>query len=112
MKQFTIIKSIDEFEEAKNKEASLFYFSHENCNVCKALKPKVLELLSDNFPEINAYYVDTVLYPDIAGQNSIFTNPVILIYFDGKEFYRKARYIGMSELHDMLAKPYEIIFEK
>ncbi len=111
MKQFKFITSLEEFEQAVKSPAALFYFSHEQCNVCKTLKPKVLELVSENFPEMDVYYVDTVLYPEVAAQNRVFTNPVILIYFDGRELHRLARYIGMNQLYDVIAKPYEIMFE-
>ena len=111
MKQFKNIESLEQFYEiARNSTAALFYFSHEGCNVCKSLKPKVLELLSKEFPEVEAYYIDTILHPDIAGQNRVFTNPVIILYFDGREFYRLSRYIGINELREMIRKPYELIF--
>ncbi len=112
MKQFKHIQSLEEFYEATKAPAALFYFSHEQCNVCKTLKPKVLELVSENFPEMEVYYVDTILHPDIAAQNRVFTNPVILIYFDGRELHRKARYIGMQELYDIIAKPYSLMFDE
>lgn len=105
------ITSFEEFtNKAQNEEAALFYFSHEDCNVCKVLKPKIAELVWGDFPDIKLFYVDTKNYPDVAAQNSIFTNPVILIYFQGKEFYRKARNIGISELHQTISKPYGIMF--
>jgi len=91
-------------------EAVLFYFSHEECNVCKALKPKIEQLIQDEFPFLKLFYIDTKQYPDIAAQNSVFTNPVILIYFQGKEFYRKGRNISIVELSEILSKPYNIIF--
>ncbi len=108
---FTIIESLEEFGKATQQPAALFYFSHEQCNVCKTLKPKVEEFMSENFPEIKLYYVDTVKHPDIAGQNRVFTNPVVLIFFDGREMHRFSRYFSLQQLYEAVAKPYEIIFE-
>jgi len=108
---YTELTSIDEFKELiKENEASLIYFSHEKCNVCKVLKPKVAELINNKFPSIKLYYADTVKYPEIAAQNSIFVVPTLLIYFDGKEFFRKSRNIGLSELEEMISRPYQLIF--
>ncbi len=109
---FNVIKTLAEFEEATKNPAALFYFSHEACNVCKVLKPKVVELVKENFPQMQLYYVDTVESPEIAGQNRVFTNPVILIYFDGREMHRLSRYINLQQLYDAIVKPYEIIFEE
>ncbi len=107
---FTVIDTLEEFYQATKHPAVLFYFSHENCNVCKTLKPKVEEFISQNFPEVKLYYVDTVKSPDIAGQNRVFTNPVVLIYLDGRESHRFSRYFSLQNLYEALAKPYEIIF--
>jgi len=105
------ISSLEDFETTiTNQQAVLIYFSHDACNVCKVLKPKIQNLLSEHFPQIKMYYSDTVLNPEIAAQKSIFTVPTILIYFDGKEFIRKSRNIGIDELKEILNRPYKLLF--
>ncbi len=109
---YEIITSFEQFTETyKNEDAVLFYFSHEECNVCRVLKPKIASLVWGEFPKIKLFYVDTREYPDVAAQNGVFTNPVALIYFQGKEFYRKARNIGIGELQETIEKPYNLLFE-
>jgi thioredoxin-like negative regulator of GroEL len=106
------IKSLNEFSHKISElPGVLFYFSHEKCNVCKVLKPKIHDLLKARFPKIEMIYCDTVLYPEIAGQNSIFTVPTILVFFDGKEFLRKSRNISIDELGNELNRPYSIFFD-
>jgi len=106
------IKSEAEYLEiSSNAPASLFYFSHDECNVCKVLKPKVHELLKDKFPKILMYYVNIHKTPEISGQRSIFAVPGILVYMDGQEIIRKSRNIGLVELDDLIAKPYSIYFD-
>lgn len=95
----------------QNNDAVLIYFSHEKCNVCKVLKPKIHKMLSENFPEIKMFYSDTVLNPEIAAQNSIFTVPTIIIYLDKKEFLRKSRNVGVKELKKELQRPYDLLFK-
>ncbi len=105
------LDSLDKFQETiNNNEAVLVYFSHEQCNVCKVLKPKVKTMLDKNFPKIKMYYADTVLYPEIAAQNSIFTVPTIAIYFDSKEFLRLSRNVSIKELQEKIERPYELMF--
>lgn len=107
------IQSLEEFnQQIAQLPGTLFYFSHEKCNVCKVLKPKIHDLLISEFPQIEMFYCDTVLYPEIAGQKSIFTVPTILVFFDGKEFLRKSRNIGISELKNELHRPYSIFFDE
>jgi len=108
---YTDLKTFDEFTAAANDNlAVLVYFSHEKCNVCKVLKPKVEELILEKYPNIKLFYADTVDYPEIAAQNQVFTVPTILIYFDGRETFRKSRNIGIGELDNLLSRPYELIY--
>lgn len=108
---YTEITSFEEFEQMKKEPALLAYFSTEACNVCKVLKPKVQQLLEEKFPEIKMAYVKSDVLPDIAGQNRIFAAPTILVFFDGREYIRKSRNIGISELYEAIARPYEMMFE-
>lgn len=105
------LDSLEKFQESiHNNEAVLIYFSHEQCNVCKVLKPKVKTMLDENYPKIKMYYADTVLHPEIAAQNSIFTVPTIVIYFDNREFLRVSRNVSIKELQEKVQRPYEMMF--
>lgn len=109
---YSTIKSIDFLNKVLEKEdAVLVYFSHEQCNVCKVLKPKVAELLKTNFPNMKMFYADTVLSPEISGQNKIFAVPTVVCFFGGRETFRKSRNIGIYELGKQIERPYGMIFE-
>jgi thioredoxin 1 len=92
--------------------ALLVYFSTDICNVCKTLKPKVESLIEEEFPLIKAVYVNSEKYPDIAGQHRIFTAPVILVLFEGRETLRKMRNVGINELRQELQRPYSLLFSQ
>lgn len=110
------IRSLNKLEEfnslIQNEDAVLFYFSHEKCNVCKVLKPKIASLLDEKFSKIKMFYVDTVLNPEIAGQNSIFAVPTIIAFFGGREYLRKSRNIALQELEANIERPYKLIFDE
>jgi len=109
---YSIIKNLESFNDVLEREdAVLMYFSHEQCNVCKVLKPKIAELLNNHFPKMKMYYADTVKNPEIAGQNKIFTVPTVVCFFGGRETIRKSRSIGINELGEQIERPYEMIFE-
>lgn len=106
MKILKSIESIDTF--TKEAGFNLVYFSTEACNVCKALFPKVEQLLK-SYPEIKAARVDLTELTEAAGAYSIFTIPCILAYMDGKEIIREARYISMDQLEDKIARYYSFL---
>jgi len=109
---YTTILSEEEFEASKQGNlVSLYYFSHDECNVCKVLKPKIEELFSEEFPETKLFYVNTKTTSALAAQNRIFAVPTLIIFIEGKEFIRKSRNIGISELHEEMQRPYQMIFE-
>jgi thioredoxin 1 len=90
--------------------ALLVYFSTEFCNVCKSLKPKVESLIEEEFPLIRAVYINSEKHPEIAGQHRVFTAPVILVFFEGRETIRKIRNVGINELRQDLQRPYITYF--
>jgi thioredoxin 1 len=106
------VKTLEEFNKViESNDAALFYFSHEQCNVCKVLKPKVANVLENDFPKIELFYCDTVKSPELAAQNSVFAVPTLLVYFGGRETIRKSRNVGIEELRKEIERPYQIIFE-
>lgn len=106
------INTIDEFDNFIEKNAgAVAYFSTPECNVCKVLKPKLISMLEENYPEMKFAYVDVSKAKELAGQQSIFAVPTILFYFEGKEFLRKSRNINFPELDSELSRIYSLVFE-
>jgi thioredoxin-like negative regulator of GroEL len=107
----TDLQSLEEYNSIlEHEDAVLIYFSHEQCNVCKVLKPKIAGLLEEEFPKMKMMYADTVKKPEIAGQNNVFAVPTIICFFGGKEVFRKSRNIGIDELYGLIDRPYTMIF--
>ena len=107
------IYSLQELNERiKAEKGILVYFSSDSCSVCKVLKPRVSELLRENYPSMQTYYVDIEKSPVISGQFRIFTIPTILIFFEGKEQVRFSRNISMHQLEDAIDRPYGLVFEQ
>jgi thioredoxin-like negative regulator of GroEL len=109
---FSEIQSFEEFLKLKDEEPVLLaYFSTEACNVCKVLKPKVAELIQTEFPKIKSVYIKSDKLPEVAAQNQVFAAPTILVFFEGREYIRKSRNIGIGELQRKIERPYSMIFE-
>ena len=99
---------IDEY--INSEPAVMCYFSHDECNVCKVLRPKIDEMQKNEFPRVKMIYCDTVKYPEIAAQRGIFTVPTILVFFEGKEFIRVSRNNSIDELKRQIDRPYQMVF--
>jgi thioredoxin-like negative regulator of GroEL len=108
---YKIIDNLEDFNNIlKENLGVLIYFSNETCNVCKVLKPQIINLLKEKYPEIPFYYVDISETPEISAQSQVFTIPTIVVYFEGKETIRKSRHIGLGELAEAIRRPYEMVF--
>lgn len=104
------LESINETDLFINSgDMRLVYISRPSCGVCKALIPKIEDMLGD-FPEIKAGYVDLDKIPEAAGKFSIFTIPGILIFIQGKESIRKARYVSVDQLAGEIDRYYSMLF--
>lgn len=105
------IQSLNEIEKMKEEEVSFFvYFSSPNCGVCQVLKPKLMCMLADKYPKIQACQVDTAIHPDIAAQLGFYTNPSFIVYLNGLEYIRRSRSISLQELNESLERPYKLMF--
>ena len=106
------ISKIEEFQMLiSSKIACLFYFSTNSCSVGEALDIKVQSLVQAEFPKMNFYYVDLNSAPELSAFYSVFVEPTILVFFEGKESFRKSRHIGMLELKKSIQRPYDFIFD-
>ena len=93
----------------KESLAVMVYFSAPTCNVCHALKPKLIDALDKNFKEFKVEIVDISIKEDIAPHFGVFTAPTVLIFLDGKEFLRKSRNMSVDEVIREIKRPYDIM---
>ncbi len=104
------IETIEEIEQILSTEkATIVYFTSPKCNVCKTLRPKIMELISEEFSDMGRYYVDISETPNIPAKFSIFAAPTILVFLEGREFARKSRSMSPTMLVEEIRRPYEIM---
>lgn len=91
------IESFEEWDVLVEREAQVVLFvKTENCSVCDGLLPQV-EQLELNYP-FPFYKVNVSTSPQFAGQLGLFTAPVVLLFNEGKEYARFARFVQIEEL--------------
>jgi thioredoxin-like negative regulator of GroEL len=92
-----------------NNLAVMLYFSAPTCNVCHALKPKLLDAIESNFKTFEVISIDTSIDQEVAAHFNVFAIPTVLIFLDGKEFIRKSRHMSVSEVVNEIKRPYDIM---
>ncbi|WP_229677285.1 thioredoxin family protein [Psychrobacillus lasiicapitis] len=102
----TSLTSVEKFIE--DHQFSFLYVSRTNCGVCHVILPQLKELLKE-FPLIQLGHINADDVEEIAGRLSIFTVPALLLFVDGKEIIREARFVQMQSLQDRIGKIYNMI---
>lgn len=94
-----------------NEPAVLLYFYSDACSPCISLRPKVEELISKDYPKIQIIWVNSASNPSISGHFGVFSNPSMLLFFEGQEHRRMSKYISLAQLEENIRRPYTLIFE-
>ena len=94
------MKQINSFEQLNqiinSEKFFLLYVFSDNCSVCHADFPKVLKIVEKE--NLESYKLDAMKVRKAVGQLSLFSVPVILIFWEGKEIRRQAKIIDFEEL--------------
>ena len=105
-----MIEARDLRKRVQSEQAILIYFKNDNCAPCLVLRPKVKELLDQTFPHINMVVIDSVVQPEFAGEFQVYANPTLLVFFDGKEYIRKSKFVAIPELKAEISRLYDMMF--
>jgi len=102
--------NIDTLEnDIKTELAIALYFSAPTCNVCHALKPKLLTAFEANFSQLQVKSIDISETPEVASHFGVFSIPTLLIFLDGKEFLRKSRHMSVDQVVKEIKRPYDMM---
>ncbi|AMA51257.1 thioredoxin family protein [Bacillus inaquosorum] len=108
MKEMTKLHSLDSIENfIKQHQFSFLYISRPGCTVCHAVLPQ-LRILLEQFPNIKLGYINADAVEEVAGRFSVFTVPVLLLFIDGTEFLREARFVHFEQLEERLKRVYQL----
>ncbi|CQR47937.1 Thioredoxin [Paraliobacillus sp. PM-2] len=96
MTTFSHIEAIEELNTfIQQNNVALVYISREQCSICHSLLPQI-EAIMERYPKISTAHVSADTIPEVAGAFSIFTVPVVLVFVEGKEYYRGARIVPLE----------------
>lgn len=91
--------------------AVIVYFYSDKCAPCVSLRPKVLDLVEKKFPKMKLVFVNSEKTPIMPAKYNAFSSPTLIVFFEGKEHRRESKYISISQLSDVIERPYNMIFE-
>lgn len=80
--------------------ATLVMFGSETCGVCKVIWPQLLAQLGSRWPELQFRYIDCQSDPQCCAQNSVFSLPVIRLYFDGRQYLERIQVFSLGPFVD------------
>lgn len=107
MSTFQNLSSFEEINQfIEGNGLAFLYFTTPNCSVCHGLRPQIEEMLKQ-YPEIKTAHIDASEVREAAGQFSVFTAPVLLLFVAGREYIREARIVHTEQLNEKLARIYE-----
>jgi thioredoxin-like negative regulator of GroEL len=98
-------------QQIKDESGLIVYFYSDKCAPCISLRPKVLQMVEDNFPEMKLVFINSVEHPEVTGSFGVFANPTLIVFFEGNEFRRYSKYISINELGGDIERVYDMVFE-
>jgi thioredoxin-like negative regulator of GroEL len=102
------LKTINEIEEfISNNDIVIAYFSTASCSVCKALKPKI-QAISDLFERSQMIYSGIDQNQELSGKYMVFTVPTIILFIEGREYKRFARYVSTDDIKASIERYLEL----
>lgn len=107
------MQELESFEDLesfiKGNKTPLLYIYSKECGVCGGILGD-LENLLNKFPNIKNCKVDIEKIPEVAGELTIFTVPVIVFFYEEKEILRQGKFIDFKDLNNKLEKYYNLIY--
>lgn len=105
------VYSKEEIESLIDDNKILFlYFSSKSCGICKVIKPELDKVLK-SYPKIKDLPIDVDGNIKLAAAYSVFTLPAVIVFVNGKESIRQARYINVEEIKNSMDRYYKFMYE-
>jgi len=95
---------------SENEKGLLIYFYSDRCAPCVSLRPKVAEMVAEDFTGMKMVLVNSEKMPEIPANFGVFANPSIIVFFEGREFRRYSKYISINELGGDIDRIYQMVF--
>ncbi|MDH5424143.1 MAG: thioredoxin family protein [Gammaproteobacteria bacterium] len=103
-----LITDINLLNDIKSNSAVFILFGGSHCSICQSIRPLLVSMLEQQFPDMTAVYVDCEKSPDICAQHSVFSLPVVQAYIEGMKIAEEVRAFGIKQLAQTIERPYSM----
>lgn len=93
-------------------ENTILYFWNSSCTVCEPLYEKMELLVKKDFPKLHIQKINITEKPDYRAKFQVFTSPLLILLFDGKEYLRSNGNVSIHELQQKIERLYKLKFDK
>ena len=83
--------------EIGNYSSILILITTGRCSVCVALDQRLKPWIQDRFPELAYRKIKLEDFPLLRGELMVFSAPVLLLFQNGKEVFRKAGIFSLEQ---------------
>ncbi|VAW48504.1 hypothetical protein MNBD_GAMMA04-1728 [hydrothermal vent metagenome] len=105
------IESLAMLNALKASEKGLFIlFGGQHCSVCQGIKPKLIALMEEQYPNMTLAYVDCHRDSATCAQNGVMSLPTLQVFFEGKCFIEVVRTFSLQGILDQIHRPYHLLF--
>ncbi|OQX79177.1 MAG: hypothetical protein B6D64_05290 [Bacteroidetes bacterium 4484_276] len=98
-------------QKIATEKGLIAYFYSDRCAPCISLRPKVSQMVGGGFPGMGLVFINSEDHPETTAHFSVFANPAIIVFFEGKEYRRYSKYISINELGGDIERIYTMVFE-
>lgn len=108
------VQTIDSVEKLKlelQKQPGLVVlYGGKDCQVCHALKPKLVAAISERFPMMQLRYLDCHQPTALCAQNGVMSLPTVQVYFEGQKSFEAVRTFSVARVLAAIERPYQMLF--
>lgn len=106
------LKSLEDIQQViAEQRLVLLVIKTGQCGVCESVQDKVSVMLESR-PVVKGIYAYMEDAPDVASAYLAFSAPTVLVFFEGKEVFRVARFVRFDELDHVLSQYEEVLKEQ
>ncbi|GEL08812.1 thioredoxin family protein [Salisediminibacterium halotolerans] len=97
------IQSLDEFYSLiSDNDVAVLLVKTNGCSVCDAVEQQLEDGAVED-PEVPAARIKLEDVPEFSGEYLVFSAPTVLLFIEGKEYWRGSRFVRFDEMNQMIS---------
>lgn len=107
-----VVDSVEKLKlEVQKQPGLVVLYGGKDCQVCHALKPKLVAAISERFPMMQLRYLDCHQPEARCAQNGVMSLPTVQVYFEGQKSFEAVRTFSVATVSAAIERPYQLLFD-